>query len=332
MQKIFDLINELQKIRINIPHFLFIGSINPNSTLLLRQSIIEFKAKNKDCKEIDFIINSPGGLADEAYRIIRTLRRNFETVNIIVPFWVKSAATLLSLGGSNIIMDEYGEFGPLDAQLGKPRDDSPEYERESALNDEHTVNIIETHFKAMYESMFLQVYEHERINISKNELSKQLLDHLSKFYEPLLKQINPYKLGDKRRKLDIAAHYAQRILFEYGADDVKNDESKVRKLVDYLVDGCPDHGFVIDFALMKLFLPNVHSGIFFGDEYKDLLSQLSVSFIEEIENETEYISFVEEKIVQVVDQTINNHSETFVITDDVHNFTPNININQAEND
>ena len=55
-------------------------------------------------------------------------------------------------------MDEFGEFGPLDAQLGKPRDDSPEYERESALNDEYAVNIIETHYRSMYESMFLQVY------------------------------------------------------------------------------------------------------------------------------------------------------------------------------
>lgn len=121
MDKIFSSILELKRIRNNTPQLLFIESIQPKSAIELRQAIITFKSDNPNVEEIDFIINSPGGLADDAYRIIRTLRMNFKTVNIIIPFWAKSAATLLSLGGSNIIMDEFGEFGPLDAQLGKPR-------------------------------------------------------------------------------------------------------------------------------------------------------------------------------------------------------------------
>lgn len=213
--------------------------------------------------------------------------------------------------------------------------DSPEFERESALNDEHTVSIIETHYKQMYESMFLQVYEHDKINIQKNELSKQLLDHLSKFYEPLLKQIDPYKLGDKRRKLDIATQYAKRILVDYGGFTNKN---KLRQLVNYLVDECPDHGFVIDYGLISLFHPNVHKGDFFGHEYKQELSKLSMLFIEYIDNDTEYVAFVETPKVELDneddkhDHTINLENKTLENTEKDINFVPDKTLKQVEED
>ena len=182
MEKVISKILELKKCRGGVPQFLFSEAVYPLSTISVRQAIMEYKKSGKDCGEIDFIIQSPGGLADEAYKIIKTLRHNFTVVNIIVPFWAKSAATLLSLGGSKIIMDEFGEFGPLDAQLGKARDDSPEIERESALNDEHSLRRIETRFKEMFETIFIRIYEHKKINIPKAELSQQLFENLSKFY------------------------------------------------------------------------------------------------------------------------------------------------------
>ena len=117
-KKIYETVLELKSIR-RIPQLLFISSVVPEATGLVRDVILDFKKLNPDIKEIDFIIQSSGGSPDDAYRIIRNLRKNFENVNIIVPFWAKSAATLLSLGGSNIIMDEFGEFGPLDMQLEK---------------------------------------------------------------------------------------------------------------------------------------------------------------------------------------------------------------------
>ena len=212
MDKILLLVRELKKLRSNVPQFVFNAGVHPYSMMAVREKVLAYKTAGNDCKEIDFIIQSPGGLADDAYRIIRTLRKNFTTVNIIIPFWAKSAATLLSLGGTKIIMDEAAEFGPLDAQLGKARDDSPEFDSESALNDESSLSIIETRFKEMYESIYIRIYEHKKINIPKVELSKQLFENLSKFYDPLLKQIDPYKLGEKRRKLDIGAQYAKRIL------------------------------------------------------------------------------------------------------------------------
>ncbi len=290
-KEIFIAIRKLGSIRPGVPQFLFSDVVFPMAAKEVRKAVIEYKKENTDIKEIDVFINSPGGLADDAYRIIRTFRNNFETVNIIVPLWAKSAATLLCLGGSKIIMDEYGEFGPLDAQLAKVRDDSPEIERESALNDEHSLRRIETRFKEMFETIFIRLYEHKKINIPKAELSQQLFRNLSKFYEPLLKQIDPYKLGDKRRKLDIGGHYAGRILIQFGA---ANDPVEIRKLVDFLVDGCPDHGYVIDYDLISSFLSNVLTGEEFGGaEYVTYLSDLSLLLMSDIDDE--YVGFIPDK-------------------------------------
>lgn len=287
MDEIFSTINKLERHRKGVPQFLLFDAVFGDVTIAVRKKVIEFKNEHPKCEEIDVIVNSPGGLADDAFRIIRTFRKNFKQVNIIVPFWAKSAATLLSLGGSLIVMDEFGEFGPLDAQLGKERNDSPEIERESALNDEHSLKRIETRFKEMFESVFVRLYEHKKINIPKSELSQQLFKNLSKFYEPLLKQIDPYKLGDKRRKLDIGGHYARRILVQFAS---MRDKDKIRTFIDFLVDGCPDHGYVIDYDLIKMFLDNVvTSKEFCGDDYSNTLSELSLMFMERDDSYTGFV-------------------------------------------
>ncbi|MFA5173015.1 MAG: ATP-dependent Clp protease proteolytic subunit [Candidatus Paceibacterota bacterium] len=286
MDEIISLIKKLSEIR-KIPQFLFVEVINPKTLMKLRGKIQQFKFDNPLSNEIDFIINSPGGSADDAYRIIRTLRKNFSKVNIIVPFWAKSAATLLSLGGSQIIMDEFGEFGPIDVQIPKELDDRPDIESESALIDENSLNRIETRSRELYLKMFTDLYTSDLIHINKNELSKQILDYLAKFYEPLLKQINPYKIGDKNRKLDIGEQYARRILSLYNPD-ISNENKNI--LVDYLVNGCPDHGYVIDYDLISRFLSNIKKSTEFGNEYEQTLNQISNNFV--LGKENVYIDFV----------------------------------------
>lgn len=288
---IFNAILKMKEVRKGIPQYLLKDGIHFGSTIKVKTDILTFSKSNK-VKEIDLIVSSPGGQADDAYRIIRTFRKNFETVNIIIPFWAKSAATLLSLGGSKIIMDEFGEFGPLDAQIGKEREDSPEYVRQSALNDEHSLKRIESRFKEMYEAMYIRIYEHGKINIPKGEVSKQLLENLSLFFKPLLKQIDPYKLGEKRRQLDIAEKYAQRILAQFGGDV---NTIKLREFTDYLVNECPDHGFVIDYDMVSLFLQNVYRSDHFGLDYKDALTDLALILLgEDGYNELSFVGFVTE--------------------------------------
>lgn len=282
-----ELILELENIR-NLPQFVFFDTVSPISAIQARQSVIEFKKDKGEIGEVDLIIHSPGGSPDEAYRIIRTFRKNFKKINCIIPFWAKSAATLMALGGSEIIMDEYGEFGPLDAQIGKRGEDGPHFVRESALNDEHSLRVIEERFQEMFESMFVRIYGHQDINIPRSELSKQLLDNLSKFYDPLVSQINPYKLGEKRRILDIGGNYAKTILTQ-----AQQDIDVITQFVHYLVHECPDHGFVVDYDIVRAFdLANIKSSSDVSNKYADVLQELSMALMLK---DVTYVGFVEDE-------------------------------------
>lgn len=289
--KILDLIEELSDLREGIPQFLFAEAIHPGTMVQVREDVLNFKREFPDVQEIDFIINSPGGQPADAYRIIRTLRTNFKRVNVIVPFWAKSAATLLSLGANQIIMDEFGEFGPLDIQIAIERDDSPEIDRESALNDEYSVRRIEARSQELYYQMFTNLYSSDDIKINKIELSKQLLEYLASFYKPLLSQINPYHLGRKKRMLEIGHNYAERILSTYHPE---LQERNKLYLIDYLVNGCPDHGYVIDFNLISQFLPSVKKSILFGSDYESTLTDISTELI--MNGDFTFIGFVMKEI------------------------------------
>jgi hypothetical protein len=286
MEKLFELVLKLEENR-KIPQLLFYDEIRGKSMQKLRSSVIEYRLADPDIKEIDLILDSPGGSPGDAYRIIRTLRSNFDKVNVVIPFWAKSAATLITLGGTSIIMDEFGELGPLDVQIAKERDDNFDYDRESALNDEYSLRTIETQAQLQFMDIFVNLHSSKYVPINKNELSRQIFEYLANFYEPVLSQINPYKLGDKKRKLKIGEDYATRILLLYNSIS----ENKRRRLVDYLVNDCPEHGFIIDYELISKYLDNVHKSSNFGKDYEIILREIASFFIEETEP-NEYIGFV----------------------------------------
>lgn len=140
---------------------------------------------------------------------MRTLREHFHRVNIIVPFWAKSAATLCALGGSTIIMDEFGEFGPLDVQLTKD-DELPDSEPQSGLIDEYSLNTVENRAIELYQRMMYKLLrkndipdndEEIDIRIKKSVLSKQVFEYISNLYKPLFEQIDPYKIGEKASEI-----------------------------------------------------------------------------------------------------------------------------------
>ena len=68
-------------------------------------------------KQCYLMINSPGGNADVAEKMIRMCRQRFQTFNIIVPDYAKSAATMIALGSDKIMMGYLAELGPIDPQL-----------------------------------------------------------------------------------------------------------------------------------------------------------------------------------------------------------------------
>lgn len=286
MQAVLPLVRQLGEMR-GLPQFLFAEPIFYPTTVAFRKALIAHKEKFPSEKEIDFVLHSPGGSPSDAYRIIRALRTNFEVVNIIVPFWAKSAATLMSLGASKIILNEWAEFGPIDIQVAKAKEDSPDPDFESALNDEFSLKLLEGRAQELFKTMFVDFHRSKNIPIGRIDLSKHLMDYLPKFYQPLLTQLNPYKLGEKKRQLDISVKYAQRILVQY----TSLDERQRVSLTDYLLNECPEHGFVVDYEILALFLPNIHLAETVSPAYAQKLEEISLLCME-AKHDDHYLGFV----------------------------------------
>jgi hypothetical protein len=66
---------------------------------------------------VDILLHSPGGLAEAADSIVDIIRGKFRHVRFIVPNIAKSAATMLTLSGDEILMDIASELGPIDPQF-----------------------------------------------------------------------------------------------------------------------------------------------------------------------------------------------------------------------
>ena len=284
VEKCKEYIGELAKLR-KVPQFFYCAGMTRFNLPLFRREIRRFIETGKGINEIDFILNSPGGDADAAYKIIRILKRRFRKVNVIVPLWAKSAATLLSLGADEIIMDEMAEFGPLDPQIPKQKEDSPDFDFETSLIDESALQLIEEKAQLQYLNMFTNIHEFKKIRIDRKEISRQIFHYLSEFYAPLLSQIDPYKMGQKNRVAKIASAYALKII------------PNAQRLIYYLANDCPDHGFVVDYEQLKEFGINVKLSDEISPEFEKKLRELSDYLSTDFDHENNtYIGFIPNQI------------------------------------
>lgn len=78
--------------------------------------------KNLTGNELDVLLLSPGGTAEAAESIVEILRAKFSDIRFIIPSVAKSAATMLSMSGNMLLMDERSELGPTDPQMIVNRD------------------------------------------------------------------------------------------------------------------------------------------------------------------------------------------------------------------
>lgn len=68
-------------------------------------------------REVDVLIESNGGSAEAAERIVRLLRTRFDSVRFIIPANAYSAATLICFSGDSLLMSSIATFGPIDPQI-----------------------------------------------------------------------------------------------------------------------------------------------------------------------------------------------------------------------
>lgn len=72
---------------------------------------------NLSGEKLDFIIETPGGSGEVAEDIVELLHDKYKEVSIIVPGYAKSAGTIITMAGNEILMGPTSALGPIDAQI-----------------------------------------------------------------------------------------------------------------------------------------------------------------------------------------------------------------------
>ncbi len=70
-----------------------------------------------DVREIDVILVTPGGLANQVVNFVNALRPRFDKVNFILLDMAMSAGSIWIMSGDEIIMSKRSKFGPIDPQV-----------------------------------------------------------------------------------------------------------------------------------------------------------------------------------------------------------------------
>jgi hypothetical protein len=73
--------------------------------------------------DLDLVLLSPGGSGEAGYRIGHAFqqwaKRRKLSFRVIIPLYAKSAATILALGATELVMGLHSEIGPIDPQIQK---------------------------------------------------------------------------------------------------------------------------------------------------------------------------------------------------------------------
>lgn len=82
---------------------------------------------NKGLKgpNLDVILHSPGGSAEDTAAIVRYLRSKYSHIRAFIPIAAMSAATMWALGCDEIVMGKHSQLGPIDPQLVSPQGQFP---------------------------------------------------------------------------------------------------------------------------------------------------------------------------------------------------------------
>ena len=219
---------------------IFSGAIDSNSADDLIKTV-------KDGERLDNVIlmlTTRGGSPDAAYRIARCLKKYYSKFILYIYGRCKSAGTLVSIAADELILSDYGEFGPLDIQLGK-KDEL--FESTSGLDTTQALTSLNVRTLAFFKDMLLDLRKESRGQIS-TKLASQIATNLAiGAYSKIFEQIYPSQLGSVERAINIALDYGKRL---------KNNNVKEDTL-DRLVTGYSSHSFVIDIDEAKDLFNNV---------------------------------------------------------------------------
>jgi hypothetical protein len=149
--------------------------------------------------------------------------------------WCKSAGTLCVISANDIVMGYEAELGPLDVQLVK-RDELGE--RDSGLVIEAALECLERYAFQFFDAFMNQIKDQTHGTVTL-KLASDISGNVTKgLFEPIYRQIDPAKIGEIARSMDVGHACAQRL-------NLRGRNLKPGALKN-LLQAYPSHGFVID--------------------------------------------------------------------------------------
>ena len=191
--------------------------------------------------DIDIWIDSPGGSAHSAYKLILDLRHRCTNLRAVVPDFAKSAATLMMLGVDRVYMGTAAELGPLDVQMIHP---DREREYVSGLDIANSLEYMGG--AAMLMTFRYTDFLVEATDLPRLEVLKAALAFTARFMQPIVAKLDPHKLHQASNLLDVAGEYGLRLLASRNVPatyKLSKDDSKT--LIEKLSKLYKSHGFVI---------------------------------------------------------------------------------------
>ncbi|MGI2059094.1 SDH family Clp fold serine proteinase [Shewanella baltica] len=234
----------------------YLGPISHQGYLRLTE-IIENKIQtDSKAAKLLLVLTTAGGEPDAAYRIGSAVNFYYDSVTIMIPDRCKSAGTLIAIAASELIVGDLGELGPLDIQLRKSDEMG---EQSSTLNIFKTIEELQQTTIESFRHFVTDIRFGTGIGTKlAADIASNLVESL---ISPIAAQIDPMKLGEHNRALQIAKDYATRL-------NKLSDNLKSIKSLEQLISGYPCHSFVIDRKEAKLLFNRVRGTI---DEEEELL-------------------------------------------------------------
>jgi len=195
--------------------------------------------------EVTLILNTVGGDPNAAYKIAKYLQSKYKKFTLFIACICKSAGTLIAMGAHELVFSESGELGPLDVQLRKDHEIGLEYT--SGLDMISALNYLNTKTLETFGQYLLDFRFGGQLSTA--VASRMATPIVTALYESLYRQIDPVKLGDITRSMEIASAYALRL--------AKVGKNLKDKALPRLVSGYPSHSFVIDFDEAKELFVNI---------------------------------------------------------------------------
>lgn len=194
--------------------------------------------KNQKHSSCTLFLTTFGGDADAGYRIGRCLQHHYEHISVVIPSLCKSAGTLVAIAAHELVIGDLGELGPLDVQVRKVNEFM---ERSSGLDFMEAMEASRDHVMDSFRTAILEIKSGTRISTKlAGEFAAQIAASIA---APLYAQIDPNRVGEMQRAINIAIGYGGRL--------AKKSNSLKPDALMRLVSEYPSHGFVIDRAEAK---------------------------------------------------------------------------------